>query len=180
MTDPYAILGVPRDASALQVARAHRHLAKRFHPDLHPESAAHASDRMRRVNDAWHVLSNPVRRADYDRAHPAAGTGLPHSAGAAGAGGHWGASRAPFEAAAPTSTRTWATWRASAAETRAAPRTARQPGEILVPRTRRPARPEAAPRGFRDSGWAAVAVALVILVLLLGAIVAGRLTLTPP
>ncbi|MGH2429498.1 MAG: hypothetical protein ACRDGV_11560, partial [Candidatus Limnocylindria bacterium] len=63
------------------------------------------------------------------------------------------------------------------AETRAAARTLRQPGEIPVPRTRRPTRPEQQPRGFRDSGWAAVTVALVILLLLAGAIVAGRLGL---
>ncbi|MGH2429773.1 MAG: J domain-containing protein, partial [Candidatus Limnocylindria bacterium] len=111
--DPYAILGVPRTATPLQVARAHRHLAKRFHPDLHPERVADASDRMRRVNDAWHILSNPVRRADYDRLHPSAGTGLASAAGAPR--GHWGASRSPIRAAAPTSTRTWATWRATAA-----------------------------------------------------------------
>ena len=33
--DPYAVLGVPREATPLQVARAHRRLAKRHHPDLH-------------------------------------------------------------------------------------------------------------------------------------------------
>ena len=72
-------------------------------------------------------------------------------------------------------TRTWASWRATAAETRAAPRTLRQPGEIPVPPTRRP--PPVAPdeRSFRDSGWAALIVALVILGLLAAAIVAGKL-----
>jgi hypothetical protein len=165
--DPYAVLGVARDATALQVARAHRRLAKRHHPDLQvgAQGAAAASERMRRINEAWAILSNPIRRAEYDRAHPAAGT--PRS-------GHWAPSRAPIQPASPSSTRTWATWRATAEQTRAAPRTARQPGEVVIPRTRRPPRPEPAPPTFRDSGWAAVIAALVILLLLTSAIALGR------
>jgi len=165
--DPYAILGVGRDATALQVARAHRRLAKRHHPDLH-EGANDAAERMRNINEAWSLLSNPVRRADYDRMHPLAGR-----PGAT----HWAASRAPIQPASPSSTRTWASWRATAAETRAAPRTTRAPDEVPVPRTRRPPRPEPLPTGFRDSGWAAVLAGAVIIVILLGAIVVGRLTL---
>ena len=163
--DPYATLGVARHATALQVARAHRQLAKEHHPDLH-EGAAEAAERMRRINEAWAILSNPVRRADYDRRHPLAGVPV---------GGHWAASRSPIQPMAPSSTRTWATWRATAAQTRAAPRTARQPGEVVVPRTRRPPRPEPVPQGFRDSGWAAVVAGAVIITLLLGAVIAGRL-----
>jgi curved DNA-binding protein CbpA len=167
--DPYAVLGVARDATPLQVARAHRRLAKRHHPDLH-EGATDAVDRMRRINDAWWILSSPVRRADYDRMHPVAGT----PAGA----GHWGASRSPIRPSPPSSTRTWAAWRATAAETRAAPRTVRQPGEAApIPRTRRPPRPEPAPATFRDSGLAAVLAAALFILILAGAIVVGRLTL---
>jgi len=165
--DPYAVLGVTRDATPLQVARAHRRLAKRHHPDLH-EGAVESLERMRHINEAWALLSNPMQRADYDRLHP--------SAGRAGLS-HWGASRTPIQPASPSSTRTWATWRATAAETRAAPRTSRQPGEMPVLRTRRPPRAEPLPAGFRDSGWAAVLAAAVIIVLLAGAIVAGRLAL---
>jgi curved DNA-binding protein CbpA len=163
--DPYATLGVPRDASPLQVARAHRRLAKRHHPDLH-EGAAAAADRMRRINEAWAILSNPVRRAEYDRDHPT--IAIPPS-------GHWGASRTTIRPSAPSSTRTWATWRATAAETRAAPRTARQPGEVVTPRTRRPPRPDPTPQTFRDSPWAAILAGLLIVALLLAAIAAGRL-----
>jgi hypothetical protein len=165
--DPYATLGVPRTATPLQVARAHRRLAKEHHPDLH-EGAIDAADRMRRINEAWALLSNPVRRAAYDREHPLAG--VPVS-------GHWAASRAPIQPASPSSTRTWATWRATAAQTRAAPRTVRQPGEVVVPRTRRPPRPEPVRQGFRDSGWAAVLAGALIVTLLLGAIAVGRLAL---
>jgi len=165
--DPYAVLGISRAATPLQVARAHRRLAKRHHPDLH-EGAAEAAERMRRINEAWAILSNPASRADYDRSHPAAGTP---------AGGHWGASRMAIHPSQPSSTRSWASWRASAADTRSAPRTVRQPGEIPAPRTRRPPRPAPAPATFRDSGWAAVIVAAILVVLLLGAIAAGRLGL---
>ena len=165
--DAYAVLAVARDATPLQVARAHRRLAKRHHPDLH-EGAVDAAERMRSINEAWAILTDPVRRAEYDRSHPSSGT--PSS-------GHWGASRSPIQPAAPSSTRTWASWRATAAETRAAPRTVRQPGEVPIPRTRRPPRPEPPEATFRDSGWAAVLAATVIVVLLLGAIAVGRLTL---
>ena len=168
--DPYATLGVSRDASPLQVARAHRRLAKRHHPDLHgaAEGAADAAEQMRRVNEAWAILSNPVSRASYDLAHPSAG--MPTV-------GHWAASRTVIHPSQPSSTRTWATWRATADATRAAPRTLRQPGEVVVPRTRRPPRPDPAPATFRDSGWAAVLVGALFVLLLLGAIAAGRLAL---
>ena len=164
--DPYATLGLARDASPLQVARAHRRLAKAHHPDLH-EGAHEAADRMRRINEAWAILSNPARRREYDRAYPSAGTP---------AGGHWGASRSPIQPVSPSSTRTWASWRATAADTRAAPRTVRQPGEVPIPRTRRPPRVAAPPSTFRDSGWAAVIAGAVIVLLLLAAIAASRLS----
>lgn len=162
--DPYAVLGVPRDASPLQVARARRRLAKRFHPDLHP--GQDVSESMRRVNEAWHILSSTVRRADYDRAHPGAGTPL---------SGHWAASRPEVRPMQPNTTRNWASWRSTAEETRAAPRTRRQPGEVPVVTTRRPPPIAPAERTFRDSGWAALLAALVLLLLLVAAVVAGRL-----
>ncbi|HET7520730.1 MAG TPA: J domain-containing protein [Candidatus Limnocylindria bacterium] len=164
LLDPYAVLGVPRDASPLQVARARRRLAKQFHPDLHP--GQDVSESMRRVNEAWYILSSAPRRAAYDSAHPRAGT--PSS-------GHWAASRPEIRPMSPNTTRSWASWRTTAEETRAAPRTRRQPGEIPVVTTRRP--PPIAPqeRTFRDSGWAAVLAAVVVLLLLVAAVVAGKL-----
>src|SRR5205807_2029616 len=74
--DPYATLGVTRGASALQVARAHRRLAKRFHPDLHPNEAG--TERMRRINDAWRILSTPAHREAWDREHPVGGIPMSH------------------------------------------------------------------------------------------------------
>jgi curved DNA-binding protein CbpA len=172
--DPYAILGVGRDATPLQVARAHRRLAKRHHPDLHEgaEAITAAAEQMRRINEAWAILSNPSLRREFDRSYPAAGTIT-----AITSGGHWAASRTPIRPMQPASTRTWATWRATAADTRAAPRTVRQPGEVPIPRTRRPPRPDPRPSTFRDSGWAALLAAGLIVLLLVGAAVAGRLAL---
>ena len=63
--DPYAILGVPRAASREEIARAYRRLAKLHHPD----AGAPVSPTMSRINEAWHVLSDPQRRGQWDRAH---------------------------------------------------------------------------------------------------------------
>jgi curved DNA-binding protein CbpA len=170
VTDPYAVLGVGRDATPLQVARAHRRLAKRHHPDVQedPAAASDAADRMRSINDAWAILSSPTRRREYDRAHPGAGTP---------AGSHWAGNRSVIRPASPASTRTWASWRATAADTRAAPRTVRRPGEVPIPRTRRPPRLDPLPSTFRDSGLAAFIAGAIIVLLLVGAAVAGRVAL---
>ena len=61
--DPYATLGVRRDATAAQVARAYHRLAKELHPDLRGEATAR---RMRDVNAAWEILSDPAKRAAWD------------------------------------------------------------------------------------------------------------------
>ena len=63
--DPYAVLRIPRTASRAEVARAYRSLAKRLHPDV----PGGGTDAMRKVNWAWHVLSDPVRQAAWDAAH---------------------------------------------------------------------------------------------------------------
>jgi hypothetical protein len=161
--DPYATLGVARGASALQVARAHRRLAKRFHPDLHPNEAG--TERMRRINDAWRILSTPARREQWDREHPMGV--IPVS--------HWSPTRQPIRPASPSTTRTWAAWRMTAAETAAAPRVRRTPGEVPVPPTRRPAPIAPQQQTFWDTGWAALLVAALILMLLAAAVVAGKL-----
>ncbi|HET8587798.1 MAG TPA: J domain-containing protein [Candidatus Limnocylindria bacterium] len=163
--DPYAVLGVPRDASPLQLARAHRRLAKRFHPDLNPSGDA---ERMRRVNEAWALVSARIRRGD--RGDAASGTRLSH-----GSSRHWAGNRRTIRPSPPDTTRTWATWRTTAAETRAAPRTRRQPGEVQIPPTRRPAPIFDEEPRFLDTGWAALIAAAVILIVLLTAVAVGRL-----
>jgi hypothetical protein len=62
--DPYAVLGIPRDASVQQARQAYRRLAMRHHPDLHQDKLA--AGEMRRINEAWHILSSAARRRRYD------------------------------------------------------------------------------------------------------------------
>ena len=57
--DPYATLGVGRDAGPRELARAYRRLARRYHPDLNPDPEA--TQRMRRINEAWRMVSRPSR-----------------------------------------------------------------------------------------------------------------------
>ncbi len=62
--DLYAILGVPRDADESEIRSAHRTLAKKYHPDAGTGSS---SERFRSIQDAYDVLIDPGRRAEYDR-----------------------------------------------------------------------------------------------------------------
>lgn len=64
--DPYAVLGVPRSATREEIARAYRTLAKRLHPDAGTDAASVA---MSRVNEAWQILSDPMRRRGWDARH---------------------------------------------------------------------------------------------------------------
>ena len=80
--DPYAVLGLPRDATATQIAQARRRLSRQFHPDVN--SAKDAAARFDEVQRAFSLLSDPAARAEYDRAsgHP----GAPRAARESGAG----------------------------------------------------------------------------------------------
>lgn len=67
MTDNsfYQALGVPRDASADDIKRAYRKLARKYHPDVN--SSAEASTRFKAAGEAYDVLRDPEKRAAYDR-----------------------------------------------------------------------------------------------------------------
>ncbi|RSS82179.1 DnaJ C-terminal domain-containing protein [Streptomyces sp. WAC06614] len=67
--DYYEVLGVTRDASAEEIQRAYRNLARRWHPDLSKDPAA--EERFKEVNEAYEALSDPDGRARYDRFGPA-------------------------------------------------------------------------------------------------------------
>ena len=63
--DYYRTLGVTRDATADDLKKAFRKLARKYHPDVSRE--ADAEQRMREVNEAYAVLSDPEKRAAYDQ-----------------------------------------------------------------------------------------------------------------
>jgi curved DNA-binding protein CbpA len=67
--DPYATLGVARDASGATIKARWRRLARQHHPDLvgnDPEAAKEATRRMARINAAYELLSEPARREAWD------------------------------------------------------------------------------------------------------------------
>jgi molecular chaperone DnaJ len=63
--DYYEILGVSRDASKEQIKRAFRGLARQYHPDVSSEPNAEA--KFKEINEAYEVLSDDGKRAQYDR-----------------------------------------------------------------------------------------------------------------
>ncbi len=64
--DYYEVLGVDKNASAEDIKKAYRKLAKECHPDLHPNDKQ-AEERFKELNEANEVLSDPEKRARYDQ-----------------------------------------------------------------------------------------------------------------
>ena len=64
--DYYEILGVQRDASAADLKRAYRQLAQKYHPDKH-KGEKEAEEKFKSINEAYDVLKDPNKRAQYDQ-----------------------------------------------------------------------------------------------------------------
>ncbi|MBR0684003.1 DnaJ domain-containing protein [Roseomonas eburnea] len=64
--DPYAVLGVKRDASQEEIRRAYRALARKLHPDLNPGDKA-AEEKFKAVSAANDILGDAEKRARFDR-----------------------------------------------------------------------------------------------------------------
>ncbi len=65
-TDYYELLGVARDADEGTIKRAYRQLARKYHPDVADDKAA-AENHFKAINEAYEVLSDATKRANYDR-----------------------------------------------------------------------------------------------------------------
>ncbi len=74
MKDYYEILGVPKDASEVDIKKAFRQLALKYHPDRNPDDK-NAEEKFKEVNEAYSCLSDSEKRANYDRFGTAEGIG---------------------------------------------------------------------------------------------------------
>ncbi len=83
--DYYEVLGLSKGASEQEIKKAYRTLAKKYHPDMNKEPGA--EEKFKEINEAYEVLSDPTKKANYDQ------YGF---AGMDGAGGFGGFSNADF------------------------------------------------------------------------------------
>ncbi|MEU6739578.1 molecular chaperone DnaJ [Streptosporangium sandarakinum] len=87
--DYYAVLGVPKTATAEEIKKAYRKLARQYHPDAN-QGNKETEEKFKDVSEAYDVLSDTKRRKEYDEARALFGSGLggyPGGGGASRGGG---------------------------------------------------------------------------------------------
>src|SRR5919109_1384771 len=87
--DYYAVLGVPKNASAAEIKKAYRKLAQQHHPDANPGNAA-AEERFKEVSAAYDVLGDAEKRKQYDQVRDMAASGVGAGRFPGGVGGFSG------------------------------------------------------------------------------------------
>ncbi|MEO8114156.1 MAG: DnaJ domain-containing protein, partial [Phenylobacterium sp.] len=92
-SDPYQELGVPRTATADEIRKAFRKLAKQNHPDTNPNNKA-SEERFKRVSAAFDILGDVDKRKKFDAGEIDA-DGRETQRGFAGGAGPWGAQAGP-------------------------------------------------------------------------------------
>ena len=121
------MLGVPASASAKEIKRAYKNLARKLHPDQNPGDAA-AEERFKEVNAAYDVLGDAEKRKEYDEVRQMVRSGYVGPAGRGGRRLRW--IRRPGGSFSSTSTSASARWRRIR---RPARWLVRQPGRIAAP-----------------------------------------------
>ena len=91
--DYYAILGIKEGASADEIKKVYRGLAKKYHPDANPNNKA-AEEKFKEISEAYYVLSDAKKRREYDEFKR---SGFSQGPGRAGAQGFQGAQGFDFE-----------------------------------------------------------------------------------
>jgi molecular chaperone DnaJ len=92
--DYYEVLGVSKGASDDEIKKAFRKLARKYHPDVNRDNPKEAEEKFKEINEAYEVLSDAGRRAQYDQFGHAAFDGA--QGGAGGFGGFGGANAGGF------------------------------------------------------------------------------------
>src|SRR3990167_7157012 len=87
--DYYEVLGVSKNASADELKKAYRNLARKHHPDV--DKSPGAETKFKEINEAYQVLSDPQKKSTYDQyGHSAFEPGVGGGAGPGGFGGPGG------------------------------------------------------------------------------------------